>query len=210
MSVDLVQGSPEWLRARSGSLGASQIADVMAKTRTGVSASRANLLATLVIERLTGKPKPTYTNAAMARGTQLEPDARDLYAFMVDVPVVQVGLVPHPTIARSHASPDGLVGCSGLVEIKCPGESAHLATLMSSKMDRAYYFQAAWQMACTGRQWVDLVSYHPEFPAELQLYVERFRRDDAMIAELETAARVFLAEVEATVAELRRKFKLAA
>lgn len=211
MSIDLVQGTEAWLVARAGSLGASQIADIMAKTRNGWGASRANIAAALVLERLTGRPRRSYTTPAMQRGVDLEPAARDLYAFMTDADVQQVGLVPHPTIAGSHASPDGLVNDCGLVEIKCLGDDAHFDVLQTGKVPRAYLLQATWQIACTGRKWCDVAFYHPDMPTvEMQLHIQRVMRDDDMIAELEAAARVFLAEVDATVAELRAKFNLAA
>lgn len=206
----MIQGSSEWLNARAGSLGASQIGDMMARTKSGWGASRANLSAALVLERLSGRPKRRFVTPAMERGTMLEAEARDAYAFMRDVDVTQIGLVPHPSIPGSHASPDGLVGSDGLVEIKCPLDEKHLSTLMSDRPDRGHELQCQWQMACTGRRWTDLVSYHPDFPPELQMHIRRIWRDDDMIADLEAAARVFLAEVEATVAELRRRFKIAA
>lgn len=212
--LDCIQGSPEWHAARAGSLGASSIGEMMARTKSGWGASRANLAAALTLERVTGRPRRRYVTAAMERGTDLEADARDTYAFLRDVDVGQVGLVLHPTIAGAHASPDGLVGHVGLLEIKCPLEAKHLSNLMSAKPDRDYELQCQWQMACTGRAWTDLASYYPDFAPDVpelpDLHIQRIERDDAMIAELETAARAFLAEVEATVAELRRKFKLAA
>src|SRR4051812_34183970 len=108
--ASLEQGSQEWLQARCGSLGASEVADAIARTKTGWGASRANTMAALIVERLTGVPQETFVSAAMKHGTDTEPQARAEYEFMRDVEIVQVGLIRHPFIAGTHASPDGLIG----------------------------------------------------------------------------------------------------
>lgn len=204
--VDCQQGTPEWLAARCGSLGASSIADMMARTKSGWSASRANLAARLVCERLTGTPQESYTNAAMQWGHDTEPQARAMYEFMRDVAVQQVGLVLHPSINKSHASPDGLVGDAGLIEIKCPNTATHIETLLSEDVEGKYIKQMQWQMACCGRAWCDFVSFDPRLPAEMQMFVQRVPRDDDFIAELEREARLFLAEIDKTIATLSDKY----
>ena len=203
---DLVQGTPEWLAARCGSLGASSIGDALAKTKTGWGASRANLLSRLVVERLTGKPVESYVNAAMQRGTDLEPQARAMYALHTGYDVAEVGIVLHPTIKHSHCSPDGLVGDDGMTEIKCCGAPRHIELLTGSAPEDRYIKQCYWQMACTGRQWVDLTYFHPDFPADMQLHCQRVMRDDKLIAEIEAEVTDFLAEVDATVADLRARY----
>ena len=204
--IECIQGSEEWLAARCGSLGASSIADMVAKTRTGWGASRFNLAAKLVCERLTGTPQESYTNAAMQWGHDTEPQARAMYEFMRDVAVQQVGLVLHPSISKSHASPDGLVGDDGLIEIKCPNTATHIETLLSEDVEGRYVKQMQWQMACCGRAWCDFVSFDPRLPAEMQMFVQRVRRDDEFIAELEREARLFLAEIDKTIATLSDKY----
>ena len=204
--IDCEQNSAEWLAARCGSLGASSIADMVAKTRTGCGASRFNLAAKLVCERLTGTPQESYTNAAMQWGHDTEPQARAMYEFMRDVAVQQVGLVLHPSISKSHASPDGLVGDDGLIEIKCPNTATHIETLLSEDVEGRYVKQMQWQMACCGRAWCDFVSFDPRLPAEMQMFVQRVRRDDEFIAELEREARLFLAEIDKTIATLSDKY----
>lgn len=204
--IDCEQNSAEWLAARCGSLGASSIADMVAKTRTGWGASRFNLAAKLVCERLTGTPQESYTNAAMQWGHDTEPQARAMYEFMRDVAVQQVGLVLHPSISKSHASPDGLVGDDGLIEIKCPNTATHIETLLSEDVEGKYVKQMQWQMACCGRAWCDFVSFDPRLPAEMQIFVQRVRRDDEFIAELEREARLFLAEIDKTIATLSDKY----
>lgn len=204
--IDCEQNSAEWLAARCGSLGASSIADMVAKTRTGWGASRFNLAAKLVCERLTGTPQESYTNAAMQWGHDTEPQARAMYEFMRDVAVQKVGIVLHPSISKSHASPDGLVGDDGLIEIKCPNTATHIETLLSEDVEGKYVKQMQWQMACCGRAWCDFVSFDPRLPAEMQMFVQRVRRDDEFIAELEREARLFLAEIDKTIATLSDKY----
>lgn len=210
MTEELQQGTDEWRRARAGSLGASSLHEALAKTRNGWGASRANLLSRLVVERLTGVPQDTYQNNAMRNGIEREPEARAAYQFEKATLVKTVGLIKHPTIAWSHCSPDGLVGDDGLVELKCPAENTHLETLLGAPPPQKYVYQCAWQMACTGRAWVDLVSYHPAFPESMQLHITRIERDDNLIANLEKEVKVFLEEVDRTMEALLKKFPVEA
>lgn len=200
---EIVQGSAEWLAIRVGKVTASRVADVVAKTKTGYGASRANYMAELIAERLTGAPAERYTNAAMAWGTEKEPEARALYEFLTDAEVTQVGFVPHPTIKDSGASPDGLVSDDGLVEIKAPLTWTHIDTLLGGTIPQKYVTQMMWQMACTGRQWCDFCSYDPRLPDSMRLFVQRLPRDEAMITGLETEVTAFLSELEERVAKLQ-------
>lgn len=204
------QRSTEWFAARAGRVTASRIADVMAKTKSGWGASRGNYLAQLVVERMTGTCSPGFSNAAMQWGTEKEPEARDCYAFDQGVSVVEEGFVDHPTIAMAGASPDGLVGDDGLVEIKCPNSETHMVTLLGGPIADKYLKQMQFQMACTGRQWCDFVSYDPRFGVDMQLHVRRVERDDALIAEIEEAVSAFLAEVDAKVDALTNLYRKAA
>jgi putative phage-type endonuclease len=206
--IDCEQGSEEWMAARVGRVGASRIADIVAKTKTGYSTSRANYAAELVAERLTGTKAESYVNGAMQWGIEKEPEARSLYEFLNDCEVNTVGIVLHPTIEMAQASPDGLVGDEGLVEIKAPLTATHIATLLGGSIDGKYLKQMQWQMSCTGRAWCDFVSYDPRLPAEMQLYVQRVKRDPVMIADLEREVQAFLMEVDETVLRLQTKFQL--
>ena len=197
------QRSPEWFAARLGKATASSIADIVAKTKSGYSTSRANYAAQLVAERLTGVAAERYSNAAMQHGTETEPQARAAYTFLTDRDVVEVGFIDHPRIPMTGASPDGLVGIDGLIEIKCPYTATHIDTLLSQKVPDKYIIQMSWQMACTGRMWCDYVSFDPRLPADLQLFVKRVQRDDAHIAMLEAEVSAFLAEVETTISKLQ-------
>lgn len=205
---EIIQGSPEWFAARLGKATASKIADVMSKGRAGApSATRANYLAQLVAERLTGLPYEGFTNAAMQHGTETEPQARANYALATFASVEEVGFIPHPTIPMAGASPDGLVGGNGMVEIKCPNTSTHIATLRGDPIPDKYLKQMMFQMACTSRMWCDFVSFDPRLPPEMQLHIERVHRVPTIIAEIEDAVREFLAEVDDTVADLRARYR---
>ena len=203
------QRTEEWFQQRLGKVTASRISDVIAKTKTGVSTSRQNYLVQLVSERLTGKKGDSFVNQAMLDGIEREGLARELYMRTRGVSVTEVGFFDHPTIAMSGASPDGAVNAeedgkyAGLIEIKCPIETTHTNTLMSKSVPSKYIPQMQWQLACTGAKWVDFVSYNPNFPEELQLFVARVDRDDTYIAELEAEVIKFLDEVEQTIIKLK-------
>jgi putative phage-type endonuclease len=203
------QRTEEWFQQRLGKVTASRISDVIAKTKTGVSTSRQNYLVQLVSERITGKKGDSFVNQAMLDGIERESAARALYMLNRDVSVTEVGFFDHPIIKNSGASPDGAVNAeeegkyAGLIEIKCPIETTHTNTLMSKSVPSKYIPQMQWQLACTGAKWVDFVSYNPNFPMELQLFVARVDRDDTYIGELETEVIKFLDEVEQTIIKLK-------
>ncbi|WP_181708776.1 lambda exonuclease family protein [Chthonobacter rhizosphaerae] len=204
--ADVIQRSPEWHALRLGKVTASRISDMVAKTKSGWGASRANYAAELVAERLTGRPAEAFRTAAMQWGTDTEPDARIAYEWHRDVTVSEVAFVLHPRIPQAGASPDGLVGDSGLVEIKCPNTATHIETLLGQAIPTKYVLQMQWQMACTDRRWCDFVSFDPRMPDALQIHVQRIFRDDEQIAELERETRIFLDEVAATLDRLRSTY----
>tara|TARA_R110000823_G_scaffold305077_1_gene426909 strand:+ start:592 stop:1206 length:615 start_codon:yes stop_codon:yes gene_type:complete len=200
--IDAVQGTPEWLAARAGRVTASMISAVLMKPET---AGFRDYQAQLVAEILTGKPQGSdYTNVHMQFGTETEPLARSAYEAETGFSVDEVGLCIHPTIERAGASPDGLVGNSGLVEIKCPKVATHLAYQIAGVVPAGYKNQMMWQMACTGRDWCDFVSFRPDLPEHLQLFVVRFKRDPARILELETAVVAFLDTVDKMLSQLKK------
>jgi len=200
------QGSPEWLQERCGKVTASRIADVMAKIKTGYGAGRANYMAEIIAERLTNVPKQGFTNEAMRWGTETEPQARAMYEFQTGLEVTETGFVPHPVIEGTGASPDGLVGDSGLIEIKCPNTATHMETLRGSAIDRKYVLQMHWQMICTGRDWCDFVSFDPRLSLAKQMHVRRVHRDAELCEEITAEVTRFLTELNETVAELERLY----
>jgi putative phage-type endonuclease len=187
------QGTDEWFAARLGKVTASRAADVM--TKKG-SAARANLSAQLVLERLTNTKGESFSSAAMQWGVDQEPFARAAYEAHSGVWVDTVGFVQHPTIERAGASPDGLVGHDGLVEIKCPNTATMIDTLLTGKVPGNYATQMQMQMACTGRAWCDYAVFDSRMPVKAQLFVKRVQRDQKYIDDLNKEIIAFLAEVE--------------
>lgn len=195
------QGSEAWLAARAGKVTASMISNVLAKPET---AAFRDYQAQIVAELLTGKPQGSdFTNAAMEFGTENEPFARSAYEVSTGFTVDEVGLVLHPTIDRAGASPDGLVGNSGLAEIKCPKVATHLAYICAGVVPTKYKNQMLWQMACTERDWCDFISFRPDLPERLQLFIVRFKRDEEKIKELTTAVNAFLVQVDEMLKKLK-------
>jgi len=200
---DIEQGSPEWFAIRCGKVTASRVADIIATTKSGYSASRANYEAQLICEILTGKPAESFTNSAMQWGTDTEPLARAQYELKTGNMVNQIGFVVHPTIEQAGASPDGLVGEDGLIEIKCPNTATHLDTLVEQKVPSKYITQMTWQMLCTSRKYCDFVSYDPRLPENLQLFVQRIELDTDYAKKLEAEVVKFLSDLNVKVNKLR-------
>lgn len=200
------QRTPEWFAERLGKITASRIADVAGKTKSGsYGAARKNYMAELLCQRLTGQQEEKFTSAAMQHGTDTEPAARAMYMLETGTDVTETGFIPHPTIAMSGASPDGLAGEDGLIEIKCPNTATHLEFLQSRKPKHEYLLQMQWQMACTGRQWCDFISYDDRLPEKMAYRCIRITRDDKLIAELEEEAIKFLTELDKTVRQLEEQ-----
>ena len=199
------QGTPEWFGIKVGKVSASKIADIMSKGKGGAeSAGVRNYRAQIVCERLTNTVEESYCNGAMMRGIELEPMARECYEFLKGVSVEQVAFVDHPFVAMSGASPDGCIGEDGLTEIKCPNTATHIEYLLGGKPPAQYIPQMMWQMACTGRLYVDFVSYDPRLPEDLQLFVSRMERDDVLIASMESSVIEFNASVDKMISELQK------
>jgi putative phage-type endonuclease len=197
------QRTEEWFAARLGRVTASRIADVVAKTKTGYGAGRANYMAELVCERLTGQRAEGVTSKAMQHGTDTEPRARAAYELLTGASVVEVGFIARDDMAAG-ASPDGLVGDDGLIEIKCPNTATHIDYLIKGSVPGNYSLQMQWQMACTGRLWCDFVSFDPRLPVDLEMWVKRVDRDEALIADLEAEVRTFLGELDEMMEKLGR------
>jgi len=203
----LQQGTDEWRQARCGSIGASDAPRVVRKIKSGgYSADRESLLAEKLIERLTDRPVEGFKTAAMMQGTEREPLARLTYSLIKGVEVEEVGIVLHPSIKGTHASPDGFVGENGLVEIKSPMPAAHLDTLLGEQISSDHISQMQWQLCCSGRQWCDFVSYNPDFPPRMQMWIRRVHRDAALIRELEREIATFIKEIDQRVDRLSRRY----
>ena len=202
--LDYPQGSPEWLQSRAGKVTASMIPAVMAKID---SATYKDYLSQLVAEQLTGKPQGSnFVNDAMQFGIDNEKFARASYETLKEVLVDEVGFVLHPTIGHCGASPDGLINDDGLIEIKCPKLTTHLNYVLENVPPVKYHYQMLWQLACTEREWVDFVSFRPELPEHLQLFVSRFNRDNKKIALIEKKVAEFLIEVDKLKEKLENNY----
>ena len=202
------QGTEGWFADRLGKVTASRLSDVLAKTKTGYSASRNNYMTQLVLETITQSRAESYTNLAMAWGTEQEPFARAAYEAKTGQMVEEVGFLPHPTISLAGASPDGLVGDDGMVEIKCPSTSTALECWLTQSqggnpVDGKYFAQMQWQMRCADRSWCDYVVFDPRMPAKAQLFVTRVERDEEWLKNAEEEVTKFLVEMQAKVETLK-------
>ena len=204
MAEQMEQRTEEWFKARLGKVTASRVADVIAKTKSGYSASRDNYMAQLICERLTGQQGESFTNAAMQHGVDTEPLARSAYEAQHGLLVEEVGFVQHPTIEMAGASPDGLVGLFGMLEVKCPNTATHIDTLINLTVPTKYITQMQWQMRCCDRQWCDFVSFDPRLPQDLQLFIKRVEYDAEYVAMLEKEVNQFLDELVNKIKKLPR------
>ena len=197
------QRTDEWFKARLGKVTASKISDVLAKIRTGEAAVRRNYKMQLATERLTGQKTDSYINQAMQDGIDREDTAREIFEIVRDIKVEQVGFIDHPTIKMAGASPDGLLPDNGVLEIKCPVETTHTTNLLERKLPSRYVSQVQWQMACTGAEYANFVSYNPNFEPKLQLIYLDVERDNEYIEMLEEEVSTFLTEVDDIINILR-------
>ena len=202
--VAVEQGTPEWHELRRGKVTASRVADILAKTKTGPSASRQNYLIELALQRVTKTIQPSYTNDAMAWGTATEPQARVAYEVATNNFVDQVAFIDHPTIEGFGCSPDGIVG-EGLIEIKCPNSATHWEYFKAKEPPKKYFIQMQAQMAVTGAKWCDFVSFDPRMPERSQLLIVNVPRDAEFILYMEAEIKQFLREVQTEVNLMENK-----
>lgn len=199
------QGTVEWHLQRLGKVTASRVSDVLSKGKSGESASRKNYRTELLVQRLTGQPGESFTNTAMEWGTATEPLARIAYEAEMGVFVDQVAFIDHPSIAQFGCSPDGLVAENGLIEIKCGNSATHIDWMLDGKPPTKHIPQMQCQMAVTGRQWCDFVSFDPRLPDDLQLFVVRLERDQEYIEAMEAEVKKFLSEVDEMFIKLKER-----
>ena len=177
--IDCDQGSPEWIEQRLGVPSASMFSKIV--TTKGTRSTQAeSYINQLVAEDLTGEQTPFYQNEHMARGTELEPHAREAYELIKGIKVEEVGFCLHDTLSAG-CSPDGLVGKDGGLEIKCPAPATHVEYLRGDKLPSRYYQQVMGCLWITGRDWWDFMSYHPT----MKPLIVRVERDEEYIKALE-------------------------
>lgn len=200
--IKVAQRSDEWYALRAGRITASAVSNVLAKIKTGEASDRKNYRAQLVVERLTGKPVENgFMTHHMQRGIEIEPFARAAYEVETGNVVTESGFWVFDDLLVG-ASPDGLVGDEGLLEIKCPSLPTHLGYLLGKKLPSIYEPQVQTQLWVTGRKWCDFMSYSPDFPDSLQRFIVRVDRNEPRIQEIETETRKFLSEVETELDKL--------
>lgn len=183
--MNILQRSEDWHADRCGKVTASRVKDIDAKPKTGKVLNALGL--TILTERLTGVQEETPTTKAMQWGIDQEPYAVAAYENETGNFVISTGLIDHPSIENCGASPDGLVGKDGQIEVKCPTPSVHLNTLLLQEIPSEHLPQITLQLACTRREWCDFVSYCPLLPEHLQIVVIRIFAKDLDIAGIEMA-----------------------
>ena len=194
-----VQGSEEWVKQRLGKVTASVIHKVYSDKLT---ATKKNLMRSLALERLSGSRMSNIKTVDMARGLAIEPLARKAYEIATQQKVSLVGFISHPDIKNAGASPDGLIGEKGFIEIKCLNIRNHNQIIKNKKIPKQYYYQMQFQLACSQREWGDFVAYHPE--ADESLYIERVAPEHNIIQELQSKVINFLTDVEQLFNEIKK------
>ena len=197
------QGTEEWKQFKLGLVSASRIGDLMARTKSGPSASRKNYMMELLCQRLTGEREEGFTSPAMQWGIDTEPLARAEYEAITGNWVDEIGFICHPTIPMFGVSPDGLVGDDGGIEIKCPNTATHIDTYLNWTIKKDYIYQMQTLMSCTGRQWCDFVSYDPRLPEDIRIKIIRVNRDEEMIAGIEESVIEFNRELDELIERLK-------
>lgn len=197
------QGSAEWFKARLGSVTGSRIVDIMPGVKGKYLAGRKNYMSEKVIEILTGQSPEHFTSEAMQWGTDTEPLARAAYEALTGNFVDEEGFVPHSTILKLGASPDGNVNPDGCIEIKCPNTATHIETLTGKSINRAYIFQMQTEMMCLNKQWCDFISFDPRLPDNLQMFIQRIERDETLIMEIEFEVKKFQEELKIMLEKLK-------
>jgi putative phage-type endonuclease len=192
------QGSVAWLKERLGCLTASRMAEAMDFLKGGKeSDKRKKLKIELIAERMTGMMVSRHVNDAMQWGIEQEPYARARYEEVTGELVTLCGFAIHGDIPFFGASPDGLVGEDGLVEIKCPTTTTYMEWMIGGTVPEQHKAQMTAQLAVTGRRFVDFFAFDPRIKVEQhQHFLRRFEPPEEEIVAVEKAAVIFLAEIE--------------
>ena len=195
--IESPQLSVAWFQNRLGNLTGSRMYEACAKKKNGeYYASREALMHEKLIERLTGKWAEHFVSDAMAWGIEHEDAARAVYETHSGLLVEDCSYFPHPIIAHSGATPDGLVGEDGVLEIKCPTTAVHLKTVLSGIIPPEHAYQMAWEIESSSRKWCDFVSYDPRLPGNVAFFCQRYTPDPSFMDELRADVIKFLAELD--------------
>ena len=194
-----IKGSEEWHRERLGCATASRFSDALAG---GKGITRRAYMVELASGRLSGVVPAGYSNANMLAGIEKEPLAKAAYEAETGALLESVGFIRHPTRVCG-CSPDGLIDHDGMVQVKCPLPHTHLEYILENRLPPAYATQVYGELWITGRTWSDFVSWCPEMPPNLQLFIYRVQRDEDRITEIGTGILKFLDELDALETQLR-------
>lgn len=208
--VDCEQRTPQWYASRAGLLTSTDAADLSAKPLKsgGEPACRRDLRVRKALERLIGKPAEEhgFVSADMRRGTELEPEAFGAYEADTASLVQRVGFIRHTSLPIG-CSPDGIVGdFDGGLELKCPKQATHWGYLqLGGKLPTDYVPQIVHSLLVTDLPWWDFVSYHPDFPESARLYRVRVMREDVDLKAYALLVRMFWAEIDGVLTEMRER-----
>lgn len=203
--VSVEQRSAEWFTARAGRLTGSSAGDMLATIKYGEAAARRDLRTRLLCERMTGQSQQsTYKSGDMQWGTDLEPEARAVYASLSGFPVRSTGFISRSDLLAGCSVDGDVDDFSGIIEIKCPKSATHLKYLKGRELPREYHAQVTHNLWVTGADWCDFLSYDPRFPQKHQVFRVRVHSEGMNLAAYELAVRLFLREVDAEMDELEQ------
>jgi len=196
--IQVDQGSPEWHSCKVGIPSSSNF-DKIVDSKGLPSKQQKKYLNQLAGEKILGYAEGTYQNAAMIRGIELEAQAREVYSFITDQEVEQVGFCITEGKTIYGASPDGIIGKEGLLEIKCPQLSTQVDYLLANELPIEYWQQTQGQLLVTGRKWVDFFSFYPG----LNPLLIRVLPDEKFVKSLKIELELFCEQLEELVAKIR-------
>lgn len=196
--IDCEQNTPDWFKWRVGIPTASNF-DKIVTSKGEPSKQRTKYMYQLAGERITGKMEETYKNANMQRGIEMESEARQVYELINNVEILKVGLCIEEGETVYAASPDGLVGKDGLIEIKCPQITTHVEYLLKTELPTEYFQQVQGQLLVTNRKWNDFISYYPG----MKPLIVRVQRDEKFIKALKIELEVFCKELNQLIERIK-------
>lgn len=209
--VECEQGSAQWLQERVGRITASRVSEVLSKYargKEGETAERRNYRIDLIVERLTGVTTENFVSPEMIWGRDNEDSARSAYEMENQVLVERVGFVLHPTLDYAGASPDGLIGNDGGLEIKCPKPATHYRWREENRIPPEHEPQLLKNMLCCEREWWDFQSFDPRFPDGVNSFIKRMYRDELRIKAMEEEIVRFNDEIESALVRDRKLIKI--
>lgn len=203
------QKTEAWLIERLGKVTGSRFGEVIAKGKNGnFLKSRETAITEITLELLTGSPGAMWTSKATNWGNEHEPLARMDYEAATGEFCEEVGFIIHPEHLQVGCSPDGLLGNRKGYESKCPlTPTVHLDTLLNGMPDEHMAQVQGGMWVCDCDEW-DFVSFHPLFPAGMQLYIQTIKRDQAYIDDMAGKVLSAVEEINENVRRLLEKYNV--